>query len=220
MQLFLDSSNLEEIKKVADLGLITGITTNPTLIAKEIKETRMDFDDIIADIVDMVDGPISVETMQSTTETIVADARNLSKISDKIVVKIPLTFDGLKAVRILNHENIKTNVTLTFSANQALLAAKAGATYVSIFIGRLDDVGEEGMQVVRDTVNIFNNYDIETEIIAASVRHPIHIIEAAKACTDIATIPFNIIEKMFSHPLTDIGIERFLKDWRSIENEK
>lgn len=212
MEIFLDSANLNEIKMANELGVISGITTNPTSMAKEIKETGMDFNNIIAGIADLVYGPISVETMQTTIEAIVTDARNLSKISDKIVVKIPLTFEGLKAVRILNHK-IKTNLTLTFSANQTLLAAKAGADFVSIFIGRLDDIGEEGMQVVRDTVNMFNNYDIDTKIIAASIRSPLHVIEAAKAGSDVCTVSYNILEKMIRHPLTDIGIERFLKDW-------
>lgn len=209
MKIFIDSANIDEIKKANEWGIIDGVTTNPTLVVKEDKN----FKDIIQEIIDIIDGPISVEAININSEDIVEEAIELSKLSKNVVIKIPITFDGLKAIKILRKKNVKTNATLIFSVNQALLAAKAGADFVSIFIGRLDDMGEEGMQVVRDTVNIFNNYDIETEIIAASVRHPIHIIEAAKAGTDIVTIPFNIIEKMIKHPLTDIGIERFLKDW-------
>lgn len=210
MKIFIDSANIDEIKKANDWGVIDGVTTNPSLIAKE---KNKNFDDIIQEIIDTVNGPISIEVMSTETEEMIDEAIKLSELSENIVIKIPMIPNGLKAVRVLNHKNIKTNVTLTFSTNQALLAAKAGATYVSIFIGRLDDVGEEGMQIVRDTVNIFNNYDIKTEIIAASVRHPIHVIESAKAGVHIATIPFNVLEKMISHILTDKGIERFLKDW-------
>lgn len=216
MKIFIDSANIDEIRTANELGIIDGVTTNPSLIAKEKNKS---FEEIIQEIVDTVDGPISVETMKILTEDMVKDAINLSKISSKIVVKIPLTYNGLKAIKILKTQNIKTNATLIFSINQALLASKAGATYLSIFIGRLDDIGHDGIQIATDVVNIFDIYYIDTEIIAASVRHPIHVLEAAKTGVDIATIPFNVIEKMIKHPLTDIGIERFLKDWEATKNE-
>lgn len=216
MKIFIDSANIDEIKKANEWGVIDGATTNPSLIAKE---KNKNVDDIIQEIIDTVNGPISIEVMSTETEEMIKDAIKLSELSQKIVIKIPMVPNGLKAIKILREKNIKTNVTLAFSINQALLAAKAGATYVSIFIGRLDDVGHEGIQIIRDVVNIFNIYEIDTEIIAASIRHPLHVIESAKAGVHIATIPFNVIEKMFYHPLTDIGIERFLKDWESVKNE-
>ncbi len=214
MKIFIDSANIDEIKKANEWGVIDGATTNPSLIAKE---KNKNFDDIIQEIVDTINGPISIEVMSTETEEMIKEAIKLSELSQKIVIKIPMVPSGLKAVKILREKNIKTNVTLAFSINQALLAAKAGATYVSIFIGRLDDIGHDGIQIIRDTVNIFNIYEIDTEIIAASIRHPLHVIESAKAGVHIATIPFNVIEKMFSHPLTYIGIERFLKDWEVVK---
>jgi len=213
MKIFIDSANIEEIKKINELGIIDGVTTNPSLIAKE----NGSFKEIIQEIIDMVNGPISVEVMSLKTEEMIKEAIILSELSQNIVIKIPMTPDGLKVVRILNTKDIKTNMTLAFSTNQALLAAKAGATYVSIFVGRLDDIGHDGIQIIRDTVNIFNIYDIDTEIIAASIRHPLHVTEAAKAGVHIATIPFSVIEKMIVHPLTDIGIEKFLKDWEAVK---
>jgi transaldolase len=194
--------------------VINGVTTNPSLM---VKEKNKNFEEIIKEITDIVNGPISVEVVSTETEEMIKDAIKLSELSENIVIKIPMIPNGLKAVRILNTKDIKTNVTLAFSVNQTLLAAKAGATYVSIFVGRLDDIGHEGIQIIRDAVNIFNIYDIETEIIAASIRHPLHVIESAKTGVHITTIPFNIIEKMFSHPLTDMGIERFLKDWEMVK---
>jgi len=213
MKIFIDSANIEEIKKINELGIIDGVTTNPSLIAKE----NGSFKEIIQEIIDMVNGPISVEVMSLKTEEMIKEAIILSELSQNIVIKIPMTPDGLKVVRILNTKDIKTNMTLAFSTNQALLAAKAGATYVSIFVGRLDDIGHDGIQIIRDTVNIFNIYDIDTEIIAASIRHSLHVTEAAKAGVHIATIPFSVIEKMIVHPLTDIGIEKFLKDWEAVK---
>lgn len=213
MKIFIDSANIEEIKKINELGILDGVTTNPSLIAKESNS----FKEIIQEIIDTVNGPISIEIMSIETEEMIKEAIRLSELSQNIVIKIPMTPDGLKVVRILNTKDIKTNMTLAFSINQALLASKAGATYVSIFVGRLDDIGHEGIQIIKDTANIFNMYDIDTEIIAASIRHPLHVIEAAKAGTHVATIPFNVIEKMILHPLTDMGIERFLKDWDMVK---
>ncbi len=212
MKIFIDTANLDEIRKANDWGIIDGVTTNPTLVAKE----KRDFKDIVREIIRIVDGPISVEAISMDVDGMVNEAIEMSEWAQNIVVKIPMTPEGLKAVKILNGKNIKTNVTLIFSVNQALLAAKAGATYVSPFIGRLDDIGHDGMQIVRDMANIFDKYDFKTEIIVASIRHPLHVIEAAKAGAQIATIPFNVIEKMFSHPLTDAGLDRFLKDWKNV----
>lgn len=213
MQIFIDSANIDEIRKANDWGIINGVTTNPTLIAKENKN----FKEIIQEIMDVINGPISVEVLSTDTEGIINESIELSKLSKNVVIKIPITSDGLKAIKVLNNKNIKINATLIFSASQALLVAKAGATYVSIFVGRLDDVSHEGIQIVRDIVDIFSLYDFDTEIIAASIRHPLHVIESAKAGVHISTIPFNVIEKMIKHPLTDIGIERFLKDWEMIK---
>jgi len=206
MKIFIDTANIEEIKKANEWGIIDGVTTNPSLIAKEGREFREN----IREIEKIIDGPISVEVTSQSAEKMVEEALELCT-SPNIVVKIPMTEEGIKAVKKLE---IPTNVTLIFSVNQALLAAKAGASYVSIFIGRLDDIGHEGMQIVRDTVEALFSYDFETEVIVASIRHPLHVIEAAKAGAHIATIPFNVLEKMFTHPLTDIGLERFLKDWQ------
>lgn len=215
MKIFIDTANIEEIKKANDWGVIDGVTTNPSLVAKEGRE----FKELVQEIVNIVDGPISVEVISTNAEGMVKEAVELSKWSSNIVIKIPMIPEGLKAVKILCAKEIKTNVTLTFSVNQVLLAAKAGATYVSPFIGRLDDIGHEGMQIVRETIEIFKLYNFKTEVIVASVRHPLHVIEAAKAGAHVATVPFKVIEKMFKHPLTDIGLERFLNDWKKVENE-
>ncbi len=209
MKFFLDTANVKEIKKYAELGLVDGVTTNPTLVSKEGR----DFYEVIKEICEIVDGPVSAEVISTDAEGMVKEARELAKISDNIVIKIPMTKDGMKAVKILSNEGIKTNVTLVFSPLQALLAAKAGATYVSPFVGRLDDIGHVGMKLVEDVVKIYKNYDIKTEVIVASVRHPWHVLEAAKIGADIATIPPSVMDKLFNHPLTDIGLERFLKDW-------
>ncbi len=215
MKLFIDTANIDEIREVNSWGVISGVTTNPSLIAKEGR----DFKQVIEEITSIVDGPISAEVISLESEGMIEEARELAKIHPNIVIKIPMTKEGLKAVSVLSKENIKTNVTLIFSANQALLAARAGATFVSPFVGRLDDIGNEGINIVEDIADIFYIYGIDTEIIAASIRHPIHVIQAAKSGADIATIPYKIFEQMLAHPLTDIGIEKFLKDWGKLENK-
>jgi transaldolase len=212
MKIFVDTADLDEIRELASLGIIDGVTTNPTLVAK----TGKSFKEIVNKIFDLVDGPISLEAVGTKAEDIIEEARELSSIHRNVVVKIPMTEEGLKAVKQLSKEGVKTNVTLVFSANQALLAAKAGATYVSPFVGRLDDIGHDGMQVVRDIIQIFRNYDIKTQVIVASVRHPLHVIEAAKMGADIATAPPQVIRKMVRHALTDVGIKRFLEDWKKV----
>ena len=209
MKFFLDTANVEDIKEVNELGIIAGVTTNPSLIAKE----KRDIHEVISEIVKIVDGPISAEVISLDYENMIKEGEELAKIHKNIVVKIPMIKDGLKAVSYLSKKNIKTNVTLIFSATQALLAARAGATYVSPFLGRLDDIGSNGMILINDISDIFDIHSINTEIIAASVRHPIHIIEAAKAGADIATVPPTVINNLIKHPLTDSGIERFIKDW-------
>ncbi len=213
MKIFIDTANVDEIKRANDMGVISGVTTNPSLIAKEGR----DFKQVVTEITSIVDGPVSAEVISMKWEQMVEEAVELSKIHKNTVIKIPMCEEGLIAVKILKGKNIKTNVTLIFSANQAILAVKAGASFVSPFIGRLDDIGHCGMDVVKDTVNIFDIYDYEAEVIAASVRHPMHVTEAALAGAHICTIPFNVIMKMISHPLTDIGIEKFLTDWRKTE---
>lgn len=212
MKIFIDTANIEEIKKANEWGVIDGVTTNPSLVAKEEK----DFKSLINEILGVIDGPISVEVISTDSEGMIKEAVKMSNWSKNIVVKIPMIPEGLKAVKILSEKGIKTNVTLIFSANQAILAAKAGANYVSPFIGRLDDIGHEGMQIVHDLVQIYKLYDFETEIIVASIRHPLHVIESAKTGVDVATIPFGVIEKMFRHPLTDIGLRTFLEDWKKV----
>ena len=213
MKIFIDTANIKAIKKFSEMGIIDGVTTNPTLIAKE----EMRFNDLINEVVKIVNGPISVEAVSLNAEEMIREARQLSKISPNIVVKMPMIAEGLTAVKTLNHDGIKINMTLVFSANQALLAAKAGATYVSPFIGRLDDRGHVGMDVVREILQIFKNYNFETEIIVASIRNPIHIIEAAKAGANVATVPPDVLEKMVKHPLTEEGLQRFLEDWKKVQ---
>ncbi|MCX9015368.1 MAG: fructose-6-phosphate aldolase [Candidatus Methanoperedens sp.] len=212
MKIFIDTANIEEIKTANEWGVIDGVTTNPSLVAKEGKN----FKSIVNHILSIVDGPISVEVISIDADGMVKEALEMSKWSKNIVIKIPMIPEGLKAVKILNEKDIKTNVTLVFSVNQAILAAKAGATYVSPFIGRLDDIGHEGMQIIRDMVQIYKLYDFKTEIIVASVRHPLHVVESAKIGAHVATIPYGVIEKMFKHPLTDNGLEKFLKDWKKV----
>ena len=214
VKIFLDTANIEAIKKFNDMGIIDGVTTNPTLISKEGKS----FSEVISKIVSIVDGPVSVEVISTDYDGMVREAKRLSEISKNVVIKIPMTAEGLKAVKTLNQEEIKTNVTLVFSANQALLAAKAGATYVSPFIGRLDDVGHTGMQVVVDTLNIFRNYSFKTEVIVSSIRHPLHALEAAKLGAHVITVPPAVLENMLKHPLTDVGIKRFLEDWEKVKS--
>ena len=210
MKIFIDTADVNEIREAASLGIISGVTTNPSLIAKSGRS----FDDVIKEIVTIVDGPISGEVKATTSkcDDIVKEAREIAKIHKNMIVKIPMTLEGIKAVSILSKEGIKTNVTLIFNVNQALFAAKAGATYVSPFVGRYDDVSEDGMQLIYDIVDVFSNYDIQTEIIGASIRHPLHIVECAKAGCDIATIPYKVLMQAIKHPLTDQGIEKFIKD--------
>jgi len=209
MKFFIDTANIDEIKEAHSMGMVDGVTTNPTLIAKEGR----DFEEIIKEICEIVDGPISAEVISVETEGMLNEARRLSKIHDNIVVKIPMTVDGLKATRRLTEEGIKTNVTLVFSPLQALMAAKAGATYVSPFIGRLDDVSQEGLLLVEQIVEIYSNYAFDTEIIVASVRNPLHVLDSALIGADIATIPFNVLGKLAAHPLTEKGLKAFLDDW-------
>jgi transaldolase len=213
MKIFIDTANIEAIKKFSEMGIIDGVTTNPTLIARE----GIKFNELINEIVHIVNGPVSVEAVSLDVEGMVREARQLSKIASNVVVKIPMIAEGLKAVKTLSREGVKINMTLVFSANQALLAAKAGATYVSPFIGRLDDRGHVGMDVVREILEIFKNYNFKTEVIVASIRHPIHVIEAAKAGAHVATIPPNVLEEMLKHPLTDVGLQRFLEDWKKVK---
>ncbi|EAD6680031.1 TPA: fructose-6-phosphate aldolase [Listeria monocytogenes] len=211
MRFFIDTANVEEIKKANRMGFISGVTTNPSLVAKEGR----DFNEVIQEITSIVDGPISGEVVSLEADEMIAEGRVIAKIHPNMVVKIPMTGEGLAAVKELTEEGIKTNVTLVFSATQALLAARAGATYVSPFLGRLDDIGDDGLVLIRDIADIFEIHGIPTEIISASVRHPIHVIECAKAGADIATVPFKVFEQMLKHPLTDSGIDKFLADWEA-----
>ncbi|HOV91275.1 MAG TPA: fructose-6-phosphate aldolase [Syntrophorhabdaceae bacterium] len=213
MKFFIDTANIEEIKKGIDMGLVDGVTTNPTLLSKEKKDPNI----IIKEIMSIVSGPVSLEVISKDTQGMCREARELASLGENAVIKIPMTEDGIKAVRILTQENIKTNVTLIFQPLQALIAAKAGATYVSPFIGRLDDISSRGMGIVEDITKIFYNYGFETEIIVASIRNPLHVLDAAIIGADIATIPFSVLRQLISHPLTDIGLEKFLKDWSSIQ---
>lgn len=213
MKFFIDTANVDEIKEINNWGVIDGVTTNPSLIAKEGR----DFVEVITEITSIVDGPISAEVISLDSKNMVNEARELSKIDKNIIIKIPMTEEGLKAVNILSKENIKTNVTLVFSATQALLASKAGASYVSPFLGRLDDISTDGMNLIEDICQIFSIYDIDTQIIAASVRTPMHVLQIAKSGADIATVPYKVFKQMLKHPLTDIGIEKFLKDWESVK---
>ena len=215
MKLFIDTANVDEIRKANDLGVICGVTTNPSLIAREGK----DFVSVIREITSIVDGPISAEVVAENAEGMVKEARELAKIHKNIVIKIPVTEEGLKAVKVLSAEGIHTNVTLIFSPAQALLAAKAGATYVSPFIGRLDDISDNGISVIEDIATIFDIHGITTEIIAASIRGPQDVTDSAKNGAHIATVPFKVIMQMLKHPLTDIGIEKFMKDWNSAFNK-
>ena len=215
MKLFIDTANVDEIRKANDLGVICGVTTNPSLIAKEGKV----FEDVVKEITTIVDGPISAEVISLESEKMVEEALELAKIHPNIVIKLPMCLEGLKAVKILSSKGIKTNVTLIFSATQALLAARAGATYVSPFVGRLDDIGQEGINLISEVAEIFNIHGIETEIISASIRNPIHVTSSALAGAHIATVPYKVIEQMTKHPLTDAGIAKFLKDWESVPNK-
>jgi transaldolase len=209
MKFFIDTANVDEIKEALSMGMVDGVTTNPSLIAKEGRV----FETVIKEISELVDGPISAEVISLEAGGMVKEARELAKIHKNIVIKVPMTVDGLKATRQLTEENIKTNVTLIFSPLQALMAAKAGATYVSPFVGRLDDLSQDGMQLVEQIVEIFSNYAFDTEIIVASIRNPLHVLDAALAGADISTIPFDVLSKLAAHPLTDKGISAFLADW-------
>ena len=209
MKIFIDTANVDEIRKAAELGVIDGVTTHPSLIAKEGRDIK----DVIEEICSIVDGPISAEVMSLDADNMVKEAKELVKIHKNIVIKIPMCAEGLKAVSRLHKAGIRTNVTLIFSAQQALLAAKAGASFVSPFVGRLDDTGNGGIQVIEDIAQIFEIYGYETEIICASIRHPMHVLDCAKAGADIATIPYKVITQMIKHPLTDIGIQKFIDDY-------
>jgi transaldolase len=215
MQFFLDTANLAQIKEAASWGIIDGVTTNPSLVSKE----NMKFEELIKEICRTVPGPISVESVSTKAEDIVVEARRLASIADNVVVKVPICLEGLKAIKVLAAEGIDVNTTLVFSPSQALLAAKAGARYVSPFVGRLDDISHDGLDLVDQILTIFNNYGIETEVIVASIRHPLHVVEAALMGADIATMPFASLQKLVKHPLTDIGMERFLKDWEKVKRD-
>jgi len=216
MKIFVDTANLDEIKQAIVLGVCDGVTTNPTLISKEGK----DFKEQILEIRKFVSGPISAEVLSLDLEGMLKEARIISSWAKNLVIKIPLTEEGIKAVKILSSERIKTNITLVFSVNQALLAAKAGGTYVSPFIGRLDDIGEEGMNLIRDILTVYKNYNFTTQVIVASIRHPLHVVQAALLGAEIATVPFAVIKQMFKHPLTDIGIKRFHNDWQKLPTKE
>ena len=212
MKFFIDTANLDEIRTADEWGLIDGVTTNPSLVAKE----KCDFKTRIAEICSLIDGPVSAEAISLDSAGMIAEGRELVKIHSNVVVKIPMTLEGLRAVKKLSGEGIKTNVTLVFSPVQALMAAKAGASYVSPFVGRLDDISHTGMDLVAQILEIYFNYGFDTEIIAASVRHPLHVLESARMGAHVATIPFKVLEQLAKHPLTDIGIDRFLKDWEKV----
>ncbi len=216
MKIFIDTANLDQIKEANSWGILDGVTTNPSLVAKE----GCEFEKRVKDICEIVDGPISAEAVSMDSEGMIKEARRLSKMHKNVIVKIPMTAEGLKAVKVLSKEGVKTNVTLVFSPNQALLAAKAGATYVSPFVGRLDDISHNGMDLVRDIVTIYRNYGFKTQVIAASIRHPVHVTEAALAGVHVATVPFDILKKMLKHNLTDEGIHKFLKDWEKVPKKK
>jgi len=215
MKFFIDTANIDEIKEAASLGILDGVTTNPSLVAKEGKNFR----ELLDEIIKIIDGPISAEVIATDYEGMLKEARELAAIHKNIVVKIPLIKEGLKAVKTLSGESINTNVTLCFSPSQALLAAKAGATYVSPFVGRLDDISTSGMELISQIVQIYSNYNYQTEVLVASIRHPLHLVEAALMGADVCTIPFAVINKLFKHPLTDIGIDKFLSDWKKLDNK-
>lgn len=212
MKFFIDTANIAEIKEAASLGILDGVTTNPSLVAKEGK----DFKTLLKEILEIVDGPVSAEVISTDYDGILKEARELSSMHNNIVVKVPLIKEGLKAVKTLSDEGINTNVTLCFSPSQALLAAKAGATYISPFVGRLDDISIDGMELIQQIVQIYRNYDYKTQVLVASIRHPLHLVEAALIGADVSTMPFSVINKLFNHPLTDIGLQNFLSDWEKL----
>ena len=215
MKIFLDTGNVEEIREAASWGVLDGVTTNPSLVAKEGR----DFKSLLLEICSIVNGPVSAEVVGMTTEEMLVEGRSLARVHKNIVVKIPLIVEGIKAVKILTSEGIRVNVTLCFSSSQALLAAKAGATYISPFVGRLDDISHQGMEVIREIRTIFTQHRLPTQILAASLRHPLHVVEAAKLGADVGTLPFKVLEQMAKHPLTDLGLERFLKDWQKFHKD-
>jgi len=214
MKFFIDTANVDEIAEAASIGILDGVTTNPTLLARE--KGKGDFKDILKRICDIVKGPVSAEVVGADAETMVTEGRKLAKIDDHIVIKVPLTKEGLKAIGRFKSEDIKTNATLVFSPNQAILAAKAGASYLSPFVGRLDDASHYGMDLIAQIVTIYDNYDFDTEVIVASIRNPLHVVDAALAGADVVTIPFKVIELMIRHPLTDAGVKSFLEDWQKL----
>jgi transaldolase len=217
LQIFVDTANIEQIRQAARLGVVSGVTTNPSLLSKE---GTADYESVVKEICSIIKGPVSVEVLSEEAEGMVAEARAKAAWASNVNIKIPVTAEGLRATSILAKENIKINMTLCFSANQALLGALAGAAYVSIFIGRLDDAGHDGMQVVEDTISILDNYpDLEAQVIAASIRHPLHVTYSAMAGADIATVPYGVLMQMVKHPMTDVGVERFLADWKSVANK-
>ncbi|UCH65494.1 MAG: fructose-6-phosphate aldolase [Ignavibacterium sp.] len=215
MKFFIDTANIDEIREAASLGILDGVTTNPSLVSKEGKNFRKLLDEIL----EIVDGPVSAEVIATDYDGILKEARDLADIHDNIVVKVPLIKEGLKAVRTLGEENINTNVTLCFSPSQALMAAKAGATYISPFVGRVDDISTSGMDLVSQIIQIYRNYNYDTQVLVASIRHPLHLVEAALMGADVCTMPFAVINKLFNHPLTDVGLKNFLSDWQKL-NEK
>ncbi|GBD38614.1 Transaldolase [bacterium HR37] len=215
MKFFLDTANLDEIREIASYGVLDGVTTNPTLVAKEGEQGS--FKELIREICEIVNGPVSAEVISADVERMIEEARELARIHPNVVVKMPLTEDGIRATKKVSEEGIRVNVTLVFSPTQALLAAKAGATYVSPFVGRLDDISSTGMELVKDIVTIYKNYGYKTEVLVASVRHPIHVVEAAKVGAHIATMPYRVFKQLIKHPLTDIGLERFLSDWEKLK---
>ncbi len=214
MKIFLDTANIQEIKEAAQTGLIDGVTTNPSLVVKEGKK----FAEVIREISSIVRGDISAEVVATDYDGMIKEAKPLLEIAPQVIIKVPLTVDGLRACQTLTRQGTKVNVTLCFSVSQALRAAKSGATYISPFIGRLDDISEDGMQLIRDIRTVYNNYKFQTQILAASVRHPLHFIEAAKAGADVATLPYGVFKMLFKHPLTDIGLEKFLADWQKAKS--
>jgi transaldolase len=214
MQIFLDTANIDQIRQAAEIGIISGVTTNPSLLSRE---ATADYETVTKEICSIVSGPVSVEVLSEDADAMVEEARLKASWATNVNIKIPITADGLKATSILSQENIDVNMTLCFSANQALLGAVAGATYVSIFVGRLDDAGHDGMQVVQEVIDILDNYpELDTQVIAASIRHPMHCTQAAQMGTDILTVPYNVLMQMIRHPLTDVGVKRFLEDWKSV----
>ncbi|MFZ1946541.1 MAG: fructose-6-phosphate aldolase [bacterium] len=214
MKFFIDTANIDEITEAAGIGILDGVTTNPTLLARE--KGKGDFKDILKRICEIVKGPVSAEVVGGDADTMVEEARKLAKLDQHIVIKVPLTKEGLKAIGRLKREEIRTNATLVFSPNQAILAAKAGASYLSPFVGRLDDASQYGMDLISQIVTIYDNYDFDTEVIVASIRNPLHVVDAAMAGADVVTIPFKVIEQMIRHPLTDLGIKSFLADWEKL----